>query len=195
MHMSVLQEAKVVLFCQSTSRAGAVNTNNGRKIRDHDKEAAIPNHFLLIIYLDETDYRLVLGLSPAASYRADRDCLKPQIIFSIPVDALHGIYSQESLGLTDIRGGKTLPPPSLLPATEIMGYVQHSSLCNPVQWRNWKKMNPEKMWIISSGLDKHVPVNAGHSTWEGGGAGACALCTRVLCNLWYKPIIPCRHMD
>lgn len=26
MHMSVLQEAKVVLFCQSTSRAGAVGT-------------------------------------------------------------------------------------------------------------------------------------------------------------------------
>lgn len=74
--MSVLQEAKVVLFCQSTSRAGAVNTNNRRNIRDHDKETAIPNHFPPITYLSETDYRLVLGLSPAASYRADRDCLK-----------------------------------------------------------------------------------------------------------------------
>lgn len=173
MHMSVLQEAKVVLFCQSTSRAGAVNTNNRRKIRDHNKETAIPNHSPLIIYLDETDYRLVLGLSPAASYRADRDCLKGTNYFSIPLDTLHGIYSQESFGL-DIRGGKTLPAPSLLPATQIMGYVQHSSLCNPVQWRNGKKMNPEKMWIISSGSDKHVPVNARHSIWEGGGAGACA---------------------
>lgn len=74
--MSVLQEAKVVLFCQSTSRAGAVNTNNSRNIKDHDKETAIPNSFPPITYLNETDYRLVLGLSPAASYRADRDCLK-----------------------------------------------------------------------------------------------------------------------
>lgn len=74
--MSVLQEAKVVLFCQSTSRAGAANTNNRRNIRDHDKDTAIKNSFPPIAYLHETDYRLVLSLSPAASYRADRDCLK-----------------------------------------------------------------------------------------------------------------------
>lgn len=74
--MSVLQEAKVVLFCQSTSRAGAVNKNNRRNIRDHNKETAVPNHFPPITYLDETVHRLDPGLSPAACYRADRDCLK-----------------------------------------------------------------------------------------------------------------------
>lgn len=176
MHMSVLQEAKVVLFCQSTSRAGAVNTNNRRNIRDHDKETAIPNNLPPITYLDETNYRLFLVCHLLPVTRLIGTVWRAQIIFSIPVDnldALHGIYLMRIFWVKLHKQGKTLPPPSLLPATHIMGYVQNSSLCKPVRWRNWKKTNPEKMWIISSVLDKDAPVNARYNTREGGGAGGC----------------------
>lgn len=122
MHMSVLQEAKVVLFCQSTSRAGAVNTNNRGNIRDHIKETAIPNNFPSITYLDETVYRLVPGhLLPVIGLI--ETVWRAQIIFSIPVDNLDTFHSTclwESFGLSYTRGGKTLPPPSLPPATHII---------------------------------------------------------------------------
>lgn len=49
MHMSVLQEANVVLFCQSTSSAGAVGGTDGRRplrvvhrtrlTQDHEKQS------------------------------------------------------------------------------------------------------------------------------------------------------------
>lgn len=45
MHMSVLQEAKVVLFCQSTSRAGAVKYKQQKERQGTQQRNGYPKSF------------------------------------------------------------------------------------------------------------------------------------------------------
>lgn len=120
MHMSVLQEAKVVLFCQSTSKAGAGKYKQQKEYQGTQQRNSYPNNFPPVTYLDQTDWKRALGLLPTTSYRDDRGYLKEghKVIFFLqlmPLSCMAFVY-ENPLG-NYIRRGKTIylhPPHSQL---------------------------------------------------------------------------------